>query len=140
MKKDGAAFGGEPSGSWIFPRISFCPDGIYAAVRLIEIIGTRKLSEMVDELPVYQTRRVGIACHDQQKERAMAEIAGELSSLGVVSTIDGIRVATGNGWVLVRPSGTEPKIRVTAEARLEVDELFIVTCRTVESAIGSSCD
>jgi len=138
MKKEGAAFGGEPSGSWIFPRISFCPDGIYAAVRLIEIVGTRKLSEMVDELPVYQTRRIGIACPDQQKEGAMAEIAVELSSLGEVSTIDGIRVATGNGWVLVRPSGTEPKIRVTAEARLGVDELFIKTCRTVESAIGSS--
>jgi phosphoglucosamine mutase len=138
MKKEGAAFGGEPSGSWIFPRISFCPDGIYAAARLMEIMGTRKLSEMVDELPVYQTRRIGIACPDQRKEEAMAEIAGELSSLGEVSTIDGIRVATGNGWVLVRPSGTEPKIRVTAEARLGVDELFIKTCRTVESAIGSS--
>ncbi|NOR60600.1 MAG: phosphoglucosamine mutase [Methanosarcinales archaeon] len=140
MKKEGAAFGGEPSGSWIFPRISFCPDGIYVAVRLIEIMGTRKLSEMVDELPVYQTRRGGIPCPDQQKEVAMSEIAGELSSLGEVSTIDGIRVATENGWVLVRPSGTEPKIRVTAEARLGVDELFTKTCRTVESAIDSSCE
>jgi len=140
MKKEGAAFGGEPSGSWIFPRISFCPDGIYAAVRLIEIMGTRKLSEMVDELPVYKTRRIGIACPDQRKEGAMAEIADELSCLGVVSTIDGIRVATGNCWVLVRPSGTEPKIRVTAEARLGVDKLFKETCHTVESAIGFSRD
>jgi len=139
MKKVGAAFGGEPSGSWIFPRISFCPDGIFAAVRLIEIMGTRKLSEIVDELPVYQTRRGGIPCPDHRKEGAMAGIAGELSSLGEVSTIDGIRVATGNGWVLVRPSGTEPKIRVTAEARLGVDELFTKTCRTVQSAIDSSC-
>lgn len=138
MKKEGAAFGGEPSGNWIFPRISFCPDGIYAAVRLIEIMGTRKFSEMVDELPVYLTRRIGIACPDQRKEGAMAKIAGELSSLGEISTIDGIKVVTGNGWVLVRPSGTEPKIRVTAEARLGVDELFIKTCHTVESAIGSS--
>ncbi len=70
----------------------------------------------------------------------MAWIANELSSLGEVSTIDGIRVATGDGWVLVRPSGTEPKIRVTAEARLGVDGLFKKTCRTVESAIGSSGD
>jgi phosphoglucosamine mutase len=138
MKKVEAAFGGEPSGSWIFPRVSFCPDGIYAAVRLIEIIGTRRLSEMVDELPVYQIRRIGIACPDQRKGGAMAEITGELSSIGEVSTIDGIRVATRNGWVLVRPSGTEPKIRVTAEARLGVDELFLKTCRTVESAVGSS--
>ncbi len=140
MKKEGAAFGGEPSGSWIFPRISFCPDGIYAAVRLIEIMGTRKLSEMVDELPVYQTKRIGIACPDKHKEGAMAGISGELSSLGEVSTIDGIRVATENGWVLVRPSGTEPKIRVTAEARFGVDELFTKTCHTVQSAIDYSCE
>lgn len=140
MKREDAAFGGEPSGSWIFPRISFCPDGIYAAARLIEILQGRKLSEMVDELPKYQTMRVGIVCANEQKDSAMAEIERELSSMGEVSTIDGIRVEVEGGWVLVRPSGTEPRIRVTAEARRDVDELFSDVCRIVKSVVGSACD
>lgn len=139
MKKIGAAFGGEPSGSWIFPRISFCPDGIYAAARLIEIMGSQKLSDIVDALPQYNTRRIGITCDNQRKESAMSDIASELSLMGEVSTIDGIRVETKDGWVLVRPSGTEPLIRVTAEARSNVDELFQQACLTVKVAVGSTC-
>jgi phosphoglucosamine mutase len=139
MKKIGAEFGGEPSGSWIFPRISFCPDGIYAAARLIEIMGIQKLSDMVDALPKYNTRRIGIACDNQRKEGAMSDIASELSSMGEVSTIDGIRVETNDGWVLVRPSGTEPLVRVTAEGRSNVDELFQNVCRIVKVAVGSAC-
>jgi phosphoglucosamine mutase len=139
MKKIGAAFGGEPSGSWIFPRISFCPDGIYAAARLIEIMGNKKLSDVVDALPKYNTRRIGITCDNHRKEGAMSDIASELSSMGEVSTIDGIRVETNDGWVLVRPSGTEPLVRVTAEARTNVDELFQKVCRIVKLAVGSAC-
>ncbi|MBE0523402.1 MAG: phosphoglucosamine mutase [Methanosarcinales archaeon] len=139
MKRTGAAFGGEPSGSWIFPRISFCPDGIYAAARLIEIIGSQKLSDMVDALPKYNTRRIGITCDNQRKDGAMSDIASELSSMGEVSTIDGIRVETNGGWVLVRPSGTEPLVRVTAEARSNVDELFQKVCHIVKVAVGSAC-
>jgi phosphoglucosamine mutase len=139
MKKIGAAFGGEPSGSWIFPRISFCPDGIYAAARLIEITGSQKLSDMVDALPKYNTRRIGITCNNQRKDGAMSDIASELSSMGEVSTIDGIRVETNDGWVLVRPSGTEPLVRVTAEARSNVDELFQKVCHIVKVAVGSTC-
>jgi phosphoglucosamine mutase len=140
MKKAGAGFGGEPSGSWIFPRLSFCPDGIYAAARLIEIVGSGKLSKMVDELPVYQTRRTGTTCSNERKAEVMAAVYAELSSLGVVSDIDGIRVEVDGGWVLVRPSGTEPKIRITAESRSGVDELFHSVCRIVNSATGSTCD
>jgi phosphoglucosamine mutase len=140
MKKSGAGFGGEPSGSWIFPRMSFCPDGIYAAARLIEIVGRRKLSEMVDELPVYQTRRTGTTCANEHKARVMATVYSELSTMGEVSDIDGIRVEVDKGWVLVRPSGTEPKIRITAEGRSDVDELFHRVCRIVNHATGSTCD
>ncbi|MCL7414601.1 MAG: phosphoglucosamine mutase [ANME-2 cluster archaeon] len=140
MKKDGAKFGGEPSGSWIFPRLSFCPDGIYAAARLIEIVGSGKLSEMVDVLPTYQTRRTGTACSNEQKAEVMAAVYAELSSLGKVSDIDGIRVELDEGWVLVRPSGTEPKIRITAESRSGVDDIFHTVCRIVKSATGSTCE
>lgn len=139
MKKEGAGFGGEPSGSWIFPGMSFCPDGVYAAARLIEIIGEGKLSEQVDALPQYETRRTGIACDNKRKADIMSGIAGELSALGEVSIIDGVRVADSNGWILVRASGTEPKIRVTAEARKNVEALFQKACSIVKREIGSTC-
>lgn len=54
----------------------------------------------------------------------MRNISMELQKLGSVSDIDGIRVETDNGWILVRPSGTEPKIRITAEARSDVEALY----------------
>jgi phosphoglucosamine mutase len=137
MKKIKASFGGEPSGSWIFPGISYCPDGIYAAARLIEIIRDRRLSDQVDELPEYQTRRAGILCDKQKMPDIMARIALQLSSIGEVSTIDGIRATNDNGWVLVRPSGTEPKIRITAEARQNVDKQFEIIKHIVEETIAS---
>ncbi len=125
LKKRKANFGGEPSGSWIFPGISLCPDGIYAAARLVEIVENEgRLDAMVDELPSYPMKRGALPCSNEKKETAMKEIRLKLKKLGAVSTIDGIRVDTKNGWILVRPSGTEPKIRITAEARSGVEELY----------------
>ncbi len=123
MKKHRAGFGGEPSGSWIFPRISYCPDGIYAAALLVDIAGERKLSVLRDELPGYPTRRSTLPCDNSRKTVAMEAIGSQLENMGVVSNIDGIRVELEDGWVLVRPSGTEAKIRITAEARKDVEGL-----------------
>ncbi|WP_440952630.1 phosphoglucosamine mutase [Methanococcoides sp. FTZ1] len=124
IKRSKADFGGEPSGSWIFPEISYCPDGIYAAAKVMELIQDRTLSELKDELPHYPTRRGTVKCDNEKKKAVMELVSSELGSSGDVTDIDGIRVEMEKGWVLVRPSGTEPKIRITAEAREGVDELY----------------
>lgn len=125
LKKRNAEFGGEPSGSWIFPGISLCPDGILAAARLIEIVEKEgKLDALIDKLPTYPMIRKALPCSNENKGTAMKKIAKALGKMGDVSDIDGIRVDTENGWILVRPSGTEPKIRITAEARKGVEELY----------------
>ncbi|MDW7731463.1 MAG: phosphoglucosamine mutase [Methanolobus sp.] len=124
MKRHGTNFGGEPSGSWIFPRISYCPDGIYAAAKLIDIVKETPLSELKESLPQYPTLRGTLACDDSCKAVAMESVKVKLEPLGTVSDIDGIRVEMGDGWVLVRPSGTEPKIRITAQARENVEGLY----------------
>ncbi|WMW22406.1 phosphoglucosamine mutase [Methanolobus mangrovi] len=123
MKKQKADFGGEPSGSWIFPRISYCPDGIYAAALLVDIVKEKKLSVLREELPQYPTLRSTVECDNSRKSEVMKAISSRLASMGEVSSIDGIRVDMEDGWVLVRPSGTEAKIRITAEARKNVEEL-----------------
>ncbi len=51
--KKGGDFGGEASGSWIFPGVSLCPDGIYAAAQMAAIASRQRLSELVDSLPAY---------------------------------------------------------------------------------------
>ncbi len=137
LKKRKADFGGEPSGSWIFPKISLCPDGIYAAARLVEIVENEgKLEALIDGFPSYPLLRGAVPCGNEKKENAMWKISIKLKKMGDVSSIDGIRVDTGNGWILVRPSGTEPKIRITAEARRGVDELYAKAEKIVKEAVS----
>jgi len=101
-------FGGEPSGAWIFPRISYCPDGPFAAALFCEIASEWDVAEELDKMPSYPVMRESVAC-DTAREI--------LTALGADNPTDGIRLADENGWCLVRASGTEPKIRITAEGR-----------------------
>ncbi len=119
-KEMGADFGGETSGTWIFPRISYCPDGIFAAARLVELVSKNgKLSAAIDALPKYPLKRGGIKFSPGiDKARLMEAIKGEmdLAQATDINTLDGLRISYDQGWILVRASGTEPKIRITAEA------------------------
>jgi phosphoglucosamine mutase len=101
-------FGGEPSGAWVFPKISYCPDGPFAAALFCEIASEWNVAEELDAMPSYPILRESFAC-DTARETLLA--------LGAVSPTDGIRVAKEDGWFLIRASGTEPKIRITAEAK-----------------------
>ncbi|MGB9928833.1 MAG: phosphoglucosamine mutase [Methanosarcina sp.] len=136
IKKCGAVYGGEPSGSWIFPKISYCPDGIYAAAKLVEIVNEKKLSELRAELPKYATKRGALPCANEKKAEFMKKVKAKLEPLGKVLDIDGIRVEMEDGWVLVRPSGTEAKVRITAEARENVDQIFEMAEKIVKEALA----
>lgn len=136
IKRTRADFGGEPSGSWIFPQVSYCPDGIYAAARLIEIVQDVRLGELRDKLPQYPTKRGTVVCDNERKGSVMDMVGSEMGTLGTVTDIDGVRVEMDDGWLLVRPSGTEPKIRITAEARTGVNELYDIGERIVREALA----
>jgi phosphoglucosamine mutase len=99
-------FGGEPSGAWIFPHHSFCPDGPYAAALFCEIAGSCDIAEELDAMPAYHILRTSVP-----NERAREIV----SRLGAENPTDGIRKTGKDGWYLIRASGTEPKIRITAE-------------------------
>ncbi len=65
----------------------------------------------------------------------MERVKVKLEPLGEVLEIDGIRVNMETGWVLIRPSGTEAKVRITAEARENVDEIFEMAENIVKEAL-----
>ena len=101
-------FGGEPSGSWIFPKHSLCPDGIYAAGLFCEITKEIDTAAAIDAIPSYPMIR---SSEYSDTAREM------LTRLGAENPTDGLRIEEEEGWCLIRASGTEPKIRITAEGR-----------------------
>lgn len=117
--KNGGGFGGEPSGTWVFPKISLCPDGIYAAAQICAVASRQKLSKLVDSIPSYPLIRGNVSSDGvkmtELKQNLIAELNPESCDI-----IDGIKLNFENGWLLIRPSGTEPKIRITAEATTEL--------------------
>jgi phosphoglucosamine mutase len=121
--ESGVAFGGEPSGAWIWPEETLCPDGPLAACRLAALAADRPLGERAADIETYPIRRRSIEVAD--KEATMATVRERAERYSEVSTLDGVRVELGDAWVLVRASGTEPVVRVTAEAR-EPDRLDAV--------------
>lgn len=109
-------FGAEPSGCFIFPQVSLCPDGIYAAAKIVQIASEHPISLLIDQIPSYPVLRGSIP----GDRTAMKKIEKILKSEpGQLTTTDGLRLAFSDGWLLIRPSGTEPKIRITAEAKNE---------------------
>jgi phosphoglucosamine mutase len=109
-------FGGEPSGAWIWPDETLCPDGPLAACRLAALAADRPLDERAAETETYPIRRANVetteksAVMDRVEERVLA-------AYDDVRTLDGVRADLGDAWFLVRASGTQPLVRITAEAR-----------------------
>jgi phosphoglucosamine mutase len=112
----GARFGGEPSGAWIWQDETYCPDGPLAALKLAVLATERPLADRAAAIPTYPIRRSTV------ETTAKTELMGALEravteEYETVSGADGVRVSTADGWFLVRASGTESLVRVTAEAR-----------------------
>ena len=105
-------FGGEPSGAWIFPQISYCPDGPFAAGLFCEMAGEWDIAEELASIPRYPIIRRSLELPQSREV---------LYALGATNPTDGIRLEEEDGWCLIRASGTEPKIRFTAEGRTSDD-------------------
>jgi phosphoglucosamine mutase len=121
MKSCNAVFGGEPCGAWVHPHFHYCPDGPLSAVLFLKALEEENKSsrEFVAEVPEYVTLRENIACKNDLKRKAVANIEKTIKSAFSAytdfSTVDGVRLALEKGWLLIRASGTEPLIRLTVE-------------------------
>lgn len=115
----GVVFGGEPSGAWIWPGESLCPDGPLAAVKLAALVADHgPLSVLHADFDRYPIHRDSIETDD--KDAVVDTVASIVhEEYRSVQTLDGVRVTVDDGWFLVRASGTQPLVRVTAEGRDE---------------------
>lgn len=122
LKKKGLPFGGEPSGTFIFPSVNYCPDGMLAGAYLLKLLDGRRLKDVVSSLPIYPSARDSLSFEPSERGKVKQRLEEEIASIeGDLTTVDGFRVDLGYGWLLVRLSGTEPKVRLTAEARNHED-------------------
>ena len=117
MMEVNAVFGGEGNGGLIFPKHQYCRDGAMACAKILEILANgRKLSELTKSVPEYFNAKTKIPSLNTQV--TMERVKFEVSGLGLkIDTIDGVKIWYEDGWVLIRPSGTEPIFRVFAEAK-----------------------
>jgi phosphomannomutase/phosphoglucomutase len=109
------AMGGEGNGGLIFPDHQFCRDGGMTAAMMVSLLAStgRSLSALADELPAMTLIKEKI--RSSRARHAVAALEKAFSGEELDRT-DGIRLNWDDAWALVRPSGTEPLLRILVEA------------------------
>ncbi|WP_298784644.1 phosphoglucosamine mutase [uncultured Marinococcus sp.] len=113
MRTNGYSLGGEQSGHLIFLDLTTTGDGMLSALQLVDMVkkSGKKLSELAAEMPRFPQKLVNVRVTDKYEVE---------NNPKVKEVIDRIEAETGDkGRILVRPSGTEPLVRVMAEAETE---------------------
>ncbi|AIF69417.1 phosphopentomutase [Palaeococcus pacificus DY20341] len=146
IKKYGAVFASEPW-KFIHPKFGLWIDSFVTIGLLAKIIDKegKPLSEIIKDIPKYYLIKKNVKCPDEVKSKVMERVKEKLQEkladeVEEVLTMSGIRLNLKDGsWVLVRPSGTEPKIRVVVEGTTEKrrKELFDMAHTLVVKTVSS---
>jgi phosphomannomutase len=130
MLSEQAALGGEKSGHFYFFETNGGDDALFASLRMAEILSKSRvpLSVIFDSFPQYPSiHGESFPCPDDLQSKVMERLKSKFKSeRRNFLDIDGIKLLNEIGWVLIRPSNTEPVIRVTAEAKTKngLQELY----------------
>jgi len=123
MIENEAVFGGEGNGGPIDPRVGLVRDSFVGMAQLLDAMAARgmKISGLADELPRYRIVKTKISLARDKVAAALDALekhfADAAADRPVFSRTDGLRLDWPDGWLLVRPSNTEPIVRAVAEAQ-----------------------
>jgi phosphomannomutase len=148
MREHDALFGGEESGGFGVTDHLLNKDGVLVALLAARAHAERPVQDRLADIRVEHgdvvQDRVSVGCPDERKAPVLSALGEELPDevAGVrverVNEVDGFKALLADGsWLLMRPSGTEPKLRVYAEAesRERVDELLEAGRELVEPLV-----
>lgn len=138
--------GGEACGVFIFPDAHLAPEPFLAACKVLELMAKtgKSFGELIAAIPQYPLLKSKIACANDKKERVMSTLATRLpekvGDVKEVLTVDGLGITSSQAWVLVRPSGTEPVIRITCEgqSREAAEKILKITEEVVRTTVAST--
>lgn len=134
MRRSGYNLGGEQSGHVIIMDYNTTGDGQLTAIQLTKVMKEtgKTLSELANEVTIYPQKLVNIYVKNDMKNKAM-----EVPMIAQIIEKMEAEIA-GNGRILVRPSGTEPLLRVMAEAPSteEVNYYVDTIAKVVQAEIG----
>jgi phosphomannomutase len=124
------------------PEFYIFDDPILATLQIARILSEKdeRLSTIVDRMASYPYEEINFPCSDETKFSVMEEIIKEFKERDVkLDLTDGARVNFDDGWILIRPSNTSPKIRAAIEAKTptRLKELKKLTNDVFKKAKGS---
>ncbi len=142
MMEHHAIFGGEENGGLIFPEFQYCRDAAMTVAKLLEILAVERqpISMLLAAIPSYEMCKAKIPCPPEKKEAVMSLVVDQMKNKNDIVRIertDGLKIFLVDGWVLLRPSGTEPMFRVYVEAkdRTRAEQTLTSYTMLVESLI-----
>ncbi len=130
MIEENALFGGEKSSHFYFSECYGVDDAVFASARMTEILSktSEKLSEIVASLPKYPSiHEKNFECPDELKFAVIEKLKSRFRDCGLrILDMDGLKWLDKEGWILLRPSNTEPIIRISGEAttKEKLEELY----------------
>lgn len=144
MIENNSVFGGEENGGLIFPELQYCRDSAMSIAKILEIMAKedKTLSQLIEEIPNYEVFKTKMPCPNDKKEVVMKKLAEQTknsSNILKVDETDGVKLYVKDGWVLMRPSGTEPIFRVYSESKdkSKAEELALTYKKLTKQIINS---